>query len=79
MEILSDLHLSLCRCIIRGFGSRNAVLEIRSGVGGEEAALFAHSLLRMYTMYAQRRGWKAETVGLNETELRILGISHAGE
>ena len=39
------------------------------GVGGEEGALFAASLLRMYTMYAQRRGWKLETVNLNETEL----------
>lgn len=39
------------------------------GQGGEEGALFAASLLRMYTMYAQRRGWKLETVNLNETEL----------
>ncbi|WP_325200176.1 peptide chain release factor 1 [Oscillibacter sp.] len=48
---------------------RNAVLEIRAGVGGEEAALFAGELLRMYTMYAQRRGWRAEVLSLNETEL----------
>jgi len=48
---------------------RNVVLEIRGGVGGEESALFAHSLLRMYTMYAQSRGWKIDVVNLNETEL----------
>ncbi len=48
---------------------RNVVLEIRSGVGGEEAALFAGELLRMYTMYAQRRGWRTETVSLSGTEL----------
>ena len=48
---------------------RNVILEIRAGTGGEEAALFAASLLRMYTMYAQRRGWKLETLNLNETEL----------
>ena len=48
---------------------RNVIMELRCGVGGEEGALFAHSLLRMYTMYAQSRGWKMETVSLNETEL----------
>ena len=48
---------------------RNVIMELRGGVGGEEGALFAASLLRMYTMYAQRRGWKRETVNLNETEL----------
>lgn len=48
---------------------RNVIMELRGGVGGEEGALFAASLLRMYTMYAQRRGWKLETVNLNETEL----------
>ncbi len=49
--------------------SRNVILEIRGGTGGEEAALFARSLLRMYTLYAQRRGWKLELLNLNETEL----------
>ena len=49
--------------------SRNVVMELRGGVGGEEGALFAHSLLRMYTMYAQNRGWKLDIVSLNETEL----------
>ena len=49
--------------------SRNVILEIRGGVGGEESALFAHSLLRMYTMYAESHGWKLEIVSINETEL----------
>ncbi|WP_297871267.1 peptide chain release factor 1 [uncultured Oscillibacter sp.] len=48
---------------------RNVILELRGGVGGEEGALFAGTLLRMYTMYAQRRGWRTEVVSLNETEL----------
>ncbi len=48
---------------------RNVILEIRSGVGGEESALFAHSLYRMYAMYAERRGWKLEIANLSETEL----------
>ena len=49
--------------------SRNVILEIRGGVGGEESALFAHSRLRMYTMYAESRGWKLEIASINETEL----------
>ena len=49
--------------------SRNVVLEIRSGVGGEEGALFAADLLRMYTLYAERRGWQLDVVSCNETEL----------
>ena len=49
--------------------SRNVILEIRGGVGGEESALLAHSLLRMYTMYAESRGWKLEIASINETEL----------
>lgn len=48
---------------------RNVIMELRSGVGGEEGALFAHSLLRMYTMYAQNQGWKFDIISLNETEL----------
>ena len=55
---------------------RNVILEIRAGVGGEEAALFAGELLRMYTMYAQRRGWRTETLSLNETELG--GVKECG-
>ena len=48
---------------------RNVIMELRGGVGGEESALFAHSLLRMYTMYAQSKGWKMDVVNINETEL----------
>lgn len=48
---------------------RNVILEIRSGVGGEESALFAHSLYRMYIMYADAHGWKTELANLSETEL----------
>ena len=49
--------------------SRNVVVEIRGGVGGEEAMLFAADLFRMYSMYAERRGWKTEVVSASETEL----------
>ena len=49
--------------------SRNVIVEIRAGVGGEESALFAHSLARMYSMYAEGRGWSVEINSSNETEL----------
>ena len=48
---------------------KSVIVEIRAGVGGEEAALFAHSLFRMYSMYAEARRWKVEVDSLNETEL----------
>ncbi|MBQ8974670.1 MAG: peptide chain release factor 1, partial [Oscillospiraceae bacterium] len=48
---------------------KNVIVEIRGGVGGEEAALFGYDLYRMYTMYAQSKGWSAEITSLNETEL----------
>lgn len=48
---------------------RNIVMEIRGGAGGEEAALFAASLYRMYQSYADRRGWRTELVSFNETGL----------
>ena len=48
---------------------KNVIMEIRAGVGGEESALFAHSLTRMYTMYAEGRGWRVEVNSANETEL----------
>lgn len=48
---------------------KNVIMELRAGTGGEEAALFAGDLYRMYSMYAQDRGWKTELVGINETEL----------
>lgn len=48
---------------------KNVIMEIRAGVGGEESALFAHSLHRMYTMYAEKKGWTTEIANINETEL----------
>ena len=48
---------------------KNVIMEIRGGTGGEEAALFAYDLYRMYTAYAEGRGWRTEIVSLNETEL----------
>lgn len=49
--------------------NKSVIVEIRAGVGGEEAALFAHSLYRMYSMYADDRRWRCEVASLNETEL----------
>jgi peptide chain release factor 1 len=47
--------------------SKNAILEIRAGTGGEEAALFAADLYRMYTRYAERKGWKLDIITFNES------------
>lgn len=62
---------------------KSVILEIRAGAGGEEAALFAASLWRMYTMYAARQGWRTEVISLSETELGgvkelILDVEGAG-
>ncbi len=48
---------------------KNVIVEIRGGTGGEEAALFAAVLFRMYSYYAEKHGWSIEVVGANETEL----------
>ena len=48
---------------------KNVIMELRGGVGGEESALFAHSLFRMYSMYAAKRNWRVELLNYNETEL----------
>ena len=48
---------------------RNVIVEIRGGAGGEEAALFCSVLFRMYSMYAEKRGWNIELVNANQTEL----------
>lgn len=48
---------------------KNVIIEIRGGAGGEEAALFAGSVFRMYSMYAARQGWKTEIMSSNPTEL----------
>ena len=48
---------------------KSVIVEIRGGVGGEESALFAHSLFRMYSMYATAKGWSIELMNYNDTEL----------
>ena len=61
---------------------KNVIIEIRSGAGGEEAALFANSLYRMYTMYAESKGWKQEVLNQNPTELggfKEISFSIVGE
>ena len=54
---------------------KNVILEVRAGTGGDEAALFGMDLLRMYLRYAERRGWKAEIIDANETD--IGGVKEA--
>ena len=61
---------------------KNVIIEIRGGAGGEEAALFANSLYRMYTMYAEEKGWKQEILNANSTELggfKEISFSIEGE
>jgi peptide chain release factor 1 len=65
------------------FDEKNIIMEIRAGTGGEEAALFAGELLRMYLRYAERRGWKTEMLDVNATGLggykeAIFGIIGKG-
>jgi peptide chain release factor 1 len=64
-------------------GDRNVIVEIRAGTGGEEAALFAGELLRMYTRYAERHGWQVEPMSLSATDLggmreAVVSISGRG-
>lgn len=67
--------------------ARNAFLEIRAGTGGDEAALFAGDLARMYTRYAERQGWRVETIsespaelgGYKEVVLRVVGQQPYGK
>ena len=61
---------------------KNVIIEIRGGAGGEEASLFANSLYRMYTMYAENMGWKQEVLSANPTELggfKEISFSIEGE
>lgn len=61
---------------------KNVIIEIRGGAGGEEASLFANSLYRMYTMYAESKRWKMELLNLNATELggiKEVSFSIAGD
>jgi peptide chain release factor 1 len=67
--------------------TRNTFLEIRAGTGGDESALFAGDLLRMYTRYAERQGWRTEIVsesegevgGFKEVVIRVVGESTFGK
>ncbi len=61
---------------------KNVIVEIRGGAGGEEAALFANSLYRMYSMYSEKKGYKTEVLSVNETELggiKEISFSIEGE
>ncbi|MBR6384542.1 MAG: peptide chain release factor 1 [Ruminococcus sp.] len=61
---------------------KSVIIEIRGGAGGEEASLFANSLYRMYTMYAESKGWKQEVLNANPTELggfKEISFSIEGE
>ena len=70
-ESLEDLHRQLQILLLPKDPNddKNVIMEIRGGVGGEESALFAHSLFRMYSMYAAQKGWTIELMNYNETEL----------
>ncbi|MEW6510909.1 MAG: peptide chain release factor 1 [Bacteroidota bacterium] len=62
--------------------SRNVIVEIRAGTGGEEAALFAGDLLRMYSRYAEKQGWKQELLDLSDTGIggiKEVSFSLAGQ
>jgi peptide chain release factor 1 len=62
--------------------SRNTVLEIRAGAGGDEASLFAGDLYRLYQRFAERRGWRVETLGASENEaggLKEVSFNVTGE
>lgn len=73
---LLEEEIPACQCEIQLLllpqdpnDERNVVMEIRGGAGGEEAALFGTLLMRMYTRYAERRGWRVEMMDANMTEL----------
>ncbi len=83
LQMLADEEIKVCRPLIEKIkgeltvmllpsdpnDDKNVVVEIRAGAGGEEAALFAATLFRMYSMYASQNGFKIDIVGMNETEL----------
>ena len=83
-ERMDSLHGELMRLLLPKDpdDDRNVIIEIRGGAGGEEASLFAASLYRMYTMYAETQGWKQEVLSANETELggyKEISFSILGE
>ena len=71
LEALPEAELALKKLLLPKDPNdgKNVIVEIRGGVGGEESALFAASLYRMYAMYAERRGWQVAIANLNETDL----------
>jgi len=80
-----ELFQELANLLISDGGdvNRNVILEIRAGTGGEEAALFAADLMRMYTRYAEQHGWQVEPMSISTTDLggvreAILSISGPG-
>ncbi len=68
LEVIED-ELRILLLPVDPNDEKNVIVEIRAGTGGEEAALFANSLFRMYSMYAETHGFKTEVVNANETEL----------
>ena len=84
-ERIAELEAELQRALLPRDpdDGRNVFLEVRAGTGGDEAALFAADLLRMYSRYAERQGWKVELVSMNESDLggckeAIARVSGAG-
>ncbi len=84
-ERVNELEKNIKRMILRQDprDEKNVIIEIRAGAGGDEAALFAADLCRMYTRYAERNGWHAETLSFNETGIGgfkevVIGIEGAG-
>ena len=81
MEIITD-ELKIMLLPHDPNDDKNVIIEIRGGAGGEEASLFANSLYRMYTMYAESKGWKQEILSANPTELggfKEISFSVEGE
>ncbi len=70
-ELIRTSERELTEALLRPdpFEARNAVMEIRAGTGGEEAALFAGDLFRMYSRYCESRGWRVEVMHANATSL----------
>jgi len=64
-----EKHLTILLLPRDPMDERNIVLEVRAGTGGDEAALFAGDLVRMYRMYAEGRGWKVELLSVSEMDL----------
>ncbi|NJR79786.1 peptide chain release factor 1 [Sphingomonas corticis] len=79
----ADRRLALALLPRDAADQRSAMLEVRAGTGGDEAALFAGDLLRMYQRYAEGRGWRVELISASEAELggykeAVVGITGAG-